>query len=240
MLRLLVVVVMTTAALRVDVRAYIEPEVRNHELFTPIHENCTQSLMELLLLRQEIRLNQLVDTEKESATTLATVAHLLTELKDAIISKPKQESEDFHSEECTAPFSRVGKTCLLLAMGQKITWAAARQYCSARGGDLATFSDANTYAEYLGYINSVNTENIPVGVWIGGTDEAEEGVWTWITGELMPRGPPFWGSTDGYKPEPGNGRAGNCAILWHPDKYYVHDVHCTYTDVVPLCQKIYN
>nr|XP_053650192.1 uncharacterized protein LOC128700777 [Cherax quadricarinatus] len=156
MLRLLVVVVMTTAALRVDVRAYIEPEVRNHELFTPIHENCTQSLMELLLLRQEIRLNQLVDTEKESATTLATVAHLLTELKDAIISKPKQESEDFHSEECTAPFSRVGKTCLLLAMGQKITWAAARQYCSARGGDLATFSDANTYAEYLGYINSVS------------------------------------------------------------------------------------
>ncbi|KAK8732806.1 hypothetical protein OTU49_006936 [Cherax quadricarinatus] len=239
MVRLVIMLVMVMAASDC-VTTDVQPDVRNYDLFTPIHENCTRSLMELLLLRQEIRLNQLIETEKESAATLATVAQLLTEVKDAIISKPKQESEDFHSEVCTAPFSRVGKTCLLLALGHQVTWAAARQYCSARSGDLATFSDANTYAEYLGYVNVVNKENAAVSIWIGGSDEAEEGVWTWITGELMPRGPPFWGSIDGYRAEPGGGRGENCCFLFHSDKYYLHDGHCVNVKAAPLCQKVYN
>nr|XP_045590444.1 C-type lectin domain family 4 member F-like [Procambarus clarkii] len=111
-------------------------------------------------------------------------------------SQPKNSGQ-LAGDQCTAPFSRVGDTCLLLAVSDKLTWAAARQFCAARGADLVVFRDANAYADALGYINLVNKENAAVGVWVGGTDEAVEGVWTWVTGEPMPRGPPFWGSTDG-------------------------------------------
>ncbi|XP_069156664.1 ladderlectin-like [Procambarus clarkii] len=214
----------------------IHQEVNSHHILSPIHENCTQSLTELLLLRQEGYLSQLLVTEKESAATLTTVVHLLTQLTDAVIP---QHTDPPHKEHCTPPYTSVGKTCLLLALGDPLPWAAARQYCAARGGDLATFTDANTYAEYLAFVNTVNSENAAVGVWLGGSDEAQEGVWTWVTGELMPKGPPFWGSINGYRPEPGGGRGENCLIMYHPDKYYLHDISCGYAQSVPLCQKVY-
>ncbi|KAG7177394.1 C-type lectin-like 11 [Homarus americanus] len=215
---------------------YLQDNSNTQEFFTPIKENCTQSLTELLLLRQEVRLNHLVDIEKQSGATLLSLAQTLVEVRDALLSK--QDAEAAQKTQCTSPFTLVGKNCLLLPIAERLNWAAGRQYCAARGADLATFSDANTFAEYLGFINQVNVANAAVGVWLGGTDEEVEEVWTWITGEPMPRGPPFWGTTDSYKPEPGNGRAGNCVILWHPDKYYMHDVGCTYSTATPLCQKI--
>ncbi|KAK3887249.1 hypothetical protein Pcinc_008645 [Petrolisthes cinctipes] len=151
--------------------------------------------MELLLLRQEVHLSRQLDTTAAMAATLTALAHTVTQLKDAVVTK--QTLHQTLQTECESPWSVVGENCLLLALGHKMSWAAARQYCSARGGDLVVFPDANTFAEILSYINSVNTENLAVGAWVGGGDEEVEGVWRWITGEAMPRGPPFWGSTNG-------------------------------------------
>nr|XP_045589081.1 uncharacterized protein LOC123751021 [Procambarus clarkii] len=131
----------------------VQPEVKTHQLFTPIPENCTQSLVELLLLRQEIRLDQLVEAERSSGATLAAMALLLTQLRDDLATKLVGPAQ---GDQCTAPFSRVGDTCLLLAVSDKLTWAAARQFCAARGADLVVFRDANAYADALGYINLVN------------------------------------------------------------------------------------
>ncbi|CAL4126543.1 unnamed protein product, partial [Meganyctiphanes norvegica] len=138
---------------------------------------------------------------------------------------------------CGESFTPVGDSCLLLALSKKVTWAAARQYCQGLGADLVVFKDANHYAKTLDYVRRVNGENTAVNVWIGGSDAAVEGRWVWVTEELMPRGPPFWGSHDGYGSEPGGGTGQNCAGLYHPDRYYVHDFPCT-TALATLCQKI--
>lgn len=54
-------------------------------------------------------------------------------------------------------------------------WSYAKSFCEAMGGHLAT----STSQEKNNFLASL-TEKI---VWIGGTDEAEEGSWRWINGE---------------------------------------------------------
>lgn len=56
------------------------------------------------------------------------------------------------------------------------TWAEAKADCESRGGHLAT-STSEEKNEFL--------KSIAIGksVWLGGTDEENEGVWKWITGE---------------------------------------------------------
>ena len=57
------------------------------------------------------------------------------------------------------------------------TWHDAKAYCESLGGYLATLTspEENQFV----YDNFVVAE-IP---WLGGTDEANEGVWEWVTGE---------------------------------------------------------
>jgi hypothetical protein len=57
------------------------------------------------------------------------------------------------------------------------TWHDAKTYCENLGGYLATLTSAEE--NQFAYDNFAVTE-IP---WLGGTDEANEGVWEWVTGE---------------------------------------------------------
>lgn len=203
-------------------------------IFAPAVENCTKNLLELLLWQHGFHVANLLEAEKSTTKTLETIASTLLEMKDLI--KSEKRSDDDHNKTCTDPFHAVGSNCLLLAPQEQLTWAAARQYCTARGSDLAILKDANTFAEFLGFINSMNSITELQGVWIGGSDEEAEGVWKWVNGDLMPGGPPFWGSTNGYRPEPGGGRTENCGMLYKPDRHYLHDVACSHK-AAPLCQK---
>ncbi len=60
----------------------------------------------------------------------------------------------------------------------RISWFGAKSACESMGGHLATITDVNEdvfvfeLAKITGYT-----------CWIGGTDEKQEGVWEWITGE---------------------------------------------------------
>ncbi len=47
------------------------------------------------------------------------------------------------------------------------------------------------------FLMITDSENAAINVYVGGSDEEVEGVWRWVTGDIMPRGPPFWGSTNG-------------------------------------------
>lgn len=59
----------------------------------------------------------------------------------------------------------------------EMNWHQARDYCTSRGGHLATIQDASE-DEFLYQLTSRTGETL-----LGATDEVEEGVWVWVTGE---------------------------------------------------------
>ncbi|XP_042859389.1 lithostathine-2-like [Penaeus japonicus] len=91
---------------------------------------------------------------------------------------------------CLGNFRNFGDTCLYLAKDIDITWEAARLFCQDLGGDLATFRDANAFAEALGYVKASGLAKT-ANAWVGGHDHSLEGEWKWASGEDMPRGTPF-------------------------------------------------
>ncbi|XP_047500022.1 uncharacterized protein LOC125046262 [Penaeus chinensis] len=206
----------------------------------PLHLNCTQSLTEFLLLRQETHLNRMVSAEEATTKLLKQTLETLVQVRETLNEVNAKMGGHIDTKPdgavCQPPFTRVGERCLLLALQEQHTWASARQFCAGYGADLAHFSEANAFAALLDYVNTINFQKKNINVWVGGTDEAVEDTWLWVTGELMPRGPPFWGTYDGYALQPNAGTSQNCAVLWKADYYYMHDLPCTHK-CAPLCQK---
>nr|XP_027238830.1 tetranectin-like [Penaeus vannamei] len=155
------------------------------------------SLTDHLLLRQEAQLNRMAaaqEARRSSEGELETFRKAKNNLPLTLLCSL--------GVVCVSPFTQVGGSCLLLALNENHTWASARQFCAGYGADLAHFSDVNTYAAILEYIKTISMSyNLSknVNIWIGESDEAVEGTWVWVTGELMPAGAPFWGNEDGYE-----------------------------------------
>ncbi|XP_042894087.1 type-2 ice-structuring protein-like isoform X3 [Penaeus japonicus] len=214
-----------------------EPE---EPILPPLLLNCTQQgLTDFLLLRQETQLSRISAAEEATTKLLEATLETLVQVRDSLNEmNAKMHGKTVKNLDvvCHAPFTQVGGSCFLLALQEKHTWASARQFCAGYGAELAHFSDANMFAAILGYVNTINFQKKAINVWVGGTDEAVEDTWLWVTGELMPRGPPFWGTYDGYALQPNAGTSQNCAVLWQHDYYYMHDLPCTHK-CAPLCQK---
>ncbi|XP_069994184.1 C-type lectin APL-like [Penaeus vannamei] len=197
------------------------------------------SLTDLLLLRQEAQLNRMAAAQEATTELLKESLETLVQVRDSLKALgSKAEGRTPESVVCVSPFTQVGGSCLLLALDELHTWQSARQFCAGYGADLAHFSDVNTFAAILEYIKTISifynlSKN--VNIWIGESDEAVEGTWVWVTGELMPRGAPFWGTRDGNLPEPADDRRQNCVVLWKRDQYYLHELPCTH-EAAPLCQ----
>lgn len=60
-----------------------------------------------------------------------------------------------------------------------MTWSEAKAYCENEGGHLATVTSSDEQDFITGFIKSASKQNL----WIGLSDEAEEGKWKWVTGE---------------------------------------------------------
>jgi len=61
-----------------------------------------------------------------------------------------------------------------LLVNQERSWRTAHEYCAGMGAHLVTLSDA---AENQ-FVFGISTQT-----WLGASDEEQEGVWKWITGE---------------------------------------------------------
>lgn len=233
------------AAMLVGVAASLPPAVDEStdirtlqkSFLAPLDSECASNLAELLLLRQEVKLAEAVEVGRESLSGLNGISEYLREIRDglALRAAPAGGMPTLRTQ-CTDGFRLVAGKCVLLGISTRKSWGDSRLFCQQMGADLATFEDAGTYAAILDYIREIIGLGERVNVWVGGSDGAVEGVWTWLTGQLMPRGPPFWGTRNNYLPEPSGGTNENCSILYKADFHYVHDINCD-TAAAPLCMK---
>lgn len=96
-----------------------------------------------------------------------------------------------------------------LLIDQPSDWHDARNYCAIRGGYLATVQNA----EENNFIYQIIQNN---NIWLGATDEVEEGTWKWVSGE-----PWEYGNWESGEPS-GNGPRGpehyltfGSSLLWN-------------------------
>jgi hypothetical protein len=64
------------------------------------------------------------------------------------------------------------------------TWQQARADAKSRGGDLASFPDENRWNRALEPLGA-NALDDYTGLWIGASDAATDGTWTWVNGEAF-------------------------------------------------------
>ena len=82
--------------------------------------------------------------------------------------------------EAAEPLSFHGHTYQAFSGG--LTWTQARAACEAKGGHLATITSQEELAAIEGYLDGLGGD-LQRAYWLGGTDQDQEGRWTWITGE---------------------------------------------------------
>ena len=85
-----------------------------------------------------------------------------------------------------------------------LTWSDAKAACEGLGAHLATITSQaeNDWVVYH------MTADADLSVWIGGTDQAQDGVWEWVTGEP-------WNYTNWHPDEPNNFCGGESYVtLW--------------------------
>ena len=78
---------------------------------------------------------------------------------------------------------------LYLYVEKNRNWHDARDYCAAQGGHLVTIDSASEN-DFIFRLTGGNT-------WLGATDEVQEGIWVWVTGET-------WSYSNWDKGEPNN------------------------------------
>lgn len=77
-----------------------------------------------------------------------------------------------------------------LLVNTPMSWHKASEHCTSLGGHLVTIQSA---AEN----QFVSRMSMSSGTWLGATDEIQEGVWIWVTGES-------WDYSNWYPGEPNN------------------------------------
>lgn len=98
-------------------------------------------------------------------------------------------------------------------------WTAAKADAEARGGHLATITSE---AEWI-VISNLFGSNVSAS-WLGGTDEAQEGVWRWVTGEK-------WEYTRWCESEPNDAKGQEEYLVIWENSFGWNDVPDTYTSI---------
>ncbi|CAL4103306.1 unnamed protein product, partial [Meganyctiphanes norvegica] len=109
---------------------------------------------------------------------------------DALVDTLKDIAGKLVCEEpglCSAPFTKVRTgECLYINLENRKTWADAREYCQSLGADLAEPVSIKQDLEYIMRLSG--TAMINMGrdrLWIGASDQDEEGVWRWVSGSQV-------------------------------------------------------
>nr|XP_046232127.1 C-type lectin domain family 4 member M-like [Scatophagus argus]XP_046232128.1 C-type lectin domain family 4 member M-like [Scatophagus argus] len=81
-----------------------------------------------------------------------------------------------------------------------LTWSSSRAWCQTQGGDLLTI-DSEPEQNFV-HETSRALDQSGTRLWVGMTDEEEEGEWFWVDGSSVTSGVQFWLSRPGMGTEP--------------------------------------
>ena len=104
---------------------------------------------------------------------------------------------------------------------EKMSWKAARAFCKSLGGRMAILDTQ--------VLNDLVHGELPLArLWLGASDEQQEGSWRWINGETMDGKYQNWGSG-----KPDVDRSKNCLLM---QKGHWQDYPCKKPGW-PLCEQ---
>ncbi|XP_050977782.1 C-type lectin domain family 4 member M [Labeo rohita] len=165
-----------------------------------IHTNNTEDRDELLI--------KITNLTEERHLLLNTIKDFKTEKDQLVIQKLANEKKELQSKNDDLMKQRQHlhkmsgctyyKSSIYFISSEKKTWTENRRYCTERGADLIIINNKEEQ-------DLVNKMSAGADVWIGLSDNDEEGTWKWVDGSTLTSG--FWRSI-----EPNGHRGENCVL----------------------------
>ena len=134
---------------------------------------------------------------------------------------------------CPTGWQKFDRKCYLWVTDEKRNWTAAENFCQSKESHLASVTSKEIDKFLLGEVRMKE-----VKVWIGATDQKEEGVWEWS--DCSPFHFKDWVA------EPDGERKDNCAVLYNTNEHAKgwNDLEChvllNFVCGTPLCSGINN
>ena len=155
-------------------------------------------------------------------------------LNVALASSQHRNSSEAACEEPWVDASAAGMGCLRLDENTRLGWEESQAACSLLGGKLLEWTES----AHFDALNDILVKEFhKTGVaswWVGGTDGAEEGTWTWAKSSEKLPSDFAWGWR-----QPDMGSDANCLALsddWN-DHFLGDDVACA-ERLAHLCQRL--
>ncbi|XP_030197742.1 C-type lectin domain family 4 member M-like isoform X2 [Gadus morhua] len=126
----------------------------------------------------------------------------VTEQRDSLLCK----------QDCPSGWDKFGCKCYFFSNEQE-SWIKSRELCVSRGADLVVVDNK----EEMDFISGHGRT-----IWLGATDEASEGMWRWVDGNVLSLDNPSW-----FSGKPDGGMDKNCLRNdWEDTNFKWMDERC--------------
>ncbi|XP_042890295.1 macrophage mannose receptor 1-like [Penaeus japonicus] len=164
--------------------------------------------------------NRLVDAHCEHPLSFVCEMSHAAEKAEKSVSKTQRDME------CENHGVVVGDFCYVF-YDKPETWDDAEKKCRSQhddvGGELYYPSSCNEFTHMAHHLEASENTN---SYWVGGVDVSGKDEWTWVSGENIPGGPPYWATGEpshSHENQPHE----HCTVMAADKRYYLHDTHCT-------------
>ncbi|XP_037780720.1 macrophage mannose receptor 1-like [Penaeus monodon] len=119
----------------------------------------------------------------------------------------------------------IGDFCYVFYQKEE-PWEIAEEKCRTshheQGGELYYPSGCHEFTHMAHHLEAAENTN---SYWVGGVDISGNEEWTWVNGENIPGGPPYWATGEPSHSHDNEPRE-HCTVMTAEKRYYLQDVHC--------------